>query len=196
VWERQALVRARVIAGARELGAEVEAARREFVFGRGLSSAEVGEIAAMRLRIERELGADGRGRINIKQGRGGLVDVEFLTQMMALRYGNAHPELTSRATGALIRGIGECGLLERAAVRQLEADYRFLSRLENRMRIETDQAAWALSTERESLSHLAHRMGYREADGAARLLAEVEACRTRIRATFDECFRIEMSRDG
>jgi hypothetical protein len=39
-------------------------------------------------------------------------------------------------------------------------------------------------------------MGYRDADGAARLLAEVEACRTRIRATFDECFRAEMSRDG
>ena len=196
VWERQALVRARVIAGETELGAEVEAARREFVFGRGLSRAEVGEIAAMRLRTERELGADGRGRLNIKQGRGGLLDVEFLTQMIALRYGNAHPELTNRATIALVRGIGQCGLLERGAAAQLEADYRFLSRLENRLRIETDQAAWALSTAPDSLGPLARRMGYRDADGAVRLLAEVEACRTRIRATFDECFRVEMSRDG
>jgi glutamate-ammonia-ligase adenylyltransferase len=196
VWERQALVRARVIAGEGELGAEVEAARREFVFGRGLSSAEVGEIAAMRLRIERELGADGRGRLNIKQGRGGLVDVEFLTQMMALRYGHGHPELTGRATVALVRGIGQCGLLEDGAAGQLEADYRFLSRLENRLRIETDQAAWAISTEPESLGPLARRMGYRDANGAARLLAEVEACRTRIRATFDQCFRIETSRDA
>jgi glutamate-ammonia-ligase adenylyltransferase len=196
VWERQALVRARVIAGESELGAEVEAARREFVFGRGLGRAEVGEIAAMRLRIERELGADGRGRLNIKQGRGGLVDVEFLTQMMALRYGHAHPELTSRATVALVRGIGQCGLLGRDAAAHLEADYRFLSRLENRLRIETDQAAWALSTEPESLGPLARRMGYREADGAARLLAEVEDSRSRIRTIFDECFRLEMSRDG
>jgi hypothetical protein len=39
-------------------------------------------------------------------------------------------------------------------------------------------------------------MGYQKAGGAAHLLAEVEACRSRIRATFDECFRIEMSRDG
>ncbi|HVA40711.1 MAG TPA: bifunctional [glutamate--ammonia ligase]-adenylyl-L-tyrosine phosphorylase/[glutamate--ammonia-ligase] adenylyltransferase [Candidatus Binataceae bacterium] len=196
VWERQALVRARVIAGEPELAAEVEAARREFVFGRGLSCAEVGEIAAMRLRIERELGADGRGRLNIKQGRGGLVDVEFLSQMMALRYGHAHPELTGRATVALLRGAGQCGLLEHGAAAQLEADYGFLSRLENRLRIETDQAAWALSTEPESLGPLARRMGYRDADGAGRLLAELEACRIRIRATFDECFRIEMSRDG
>jgi [glutamine synthetase] adenylyltransferase / [glutamine synthetase]-adenylyl-L-tyrosine phosphorylase len=195
VWERQALVRARVIAGEPELGVKVETARRKFVFGRRLSRAEVGEIATMRLRIERELGADGRGRLNIKQGRGGLVDVEFLTQMMALRYGHAHSELTSRATVALVRGIGQCGLLERGAAAQLEADYRFLSRLENRLRIETDQAAWALSTAPDSLGPLARRMGYRDADGAARLLAEVEACRTRIRATFDECFRTEVSRD-
>jgi glutamate-ammonia-ligase adenylyltransferase len=195
VWERQALVRARVIAGEPELAAEVEASRREFVFGHGMSRADVGEIAAMRLRIERELGADGRGRLNIKQGRGGLVDVEFLTQMMALRYGRAHPELTGRATVALLRGIGQCGLLEAGAAAQLEADYRFLSRLENRLRIETDQAAWALSTAPESLGPLARRMGYRKAGGGAHLLAEVEACRSRIRATFDECFRIEMSRD-
>jgi glutamine synthetase adenylyltransferase len=87
-------------------------------------------------------------------------------------------------------------LLEPGVAAQLEADYRFLSRLENRLRIETDQAAWAISTEPESLGHLTRRMGYKETDGAARLLAELEACRMRIRATFDECFRIEMSRDG
>ena len=196
VWERQALVRARVIAGAPSLGAEVEAARREFVFDRGLDRAGVGEIAAMRQRIERELGADGHGRLNIKQGSGGLVDVEFLTQMMALRHGRTHPQLTSRSTVALVRGIGECGLIGREAAAQLETDYRFLSRLENRLRIETDQAAWALPTAAEGLGPLARRMGYREADGTARLLAEVEACRLRIRATFDECFRTEMSREA
>ncbi|HZO80836.1 MAG TPA: bifunctional [glutamate--ammonia ligase]-adenylyl-L-tyrosine phosphorylase/[glutamate--ammonia-ligase] adenylyltransferase [Candidatus Binataceae bacterium] len=196
VWERQALVRARVIAGEPELAAEVEAARREFVFGRGLNAAEVGEIATMRARIERELGADGRDRINIKQGRGGLVDVEFLTQMMALRYGHRYPELASRATVELIRGIGACGLLDRAAAAQLETDYRFLSLLENRLRIETDQPAWAFAIDTESLRHLAHRMGYEGEGGAARLLAEVEFCRTRIRAIFDECFRIEQSREG
>lgn len=196
VWERQALVRARVIAGDKGLGAEVEAARREFVFGRGLGAAEVEEIAAMRARIERELGADGHGRVNIKQGRGGLVDVEFLTQMMALRYGHTHPELTGRGTVELIRAIGKCGLIDPAAAAQLDSDYRFLSRLENRLRIETDQPAWAFSTDAASLGHLARRMGYDGADGGAQLLSEVEACRSRIRATFDECFRAERARES
>ncbi len=58
VWERQALVRARWWRAIPSLAAEVEAARREFVFGRGLSRAEVAEIAAMRERMEREIGAE------------------------------------------------------------------------------------------------------------------------------------------
>jgi [glutamine synthetase] adenylyltransferase / [glutamine synthetase]-adenylyl-L-tyrosine phosphorylase len=194
VWERQALVRARVIAGEAGLGTDVEAARREFVFGPGLGRAELEEILAMRLRIERELGADGRERINIKQGRGGLLDVEFLAQMMALRYGREYSQLTERATTALIRGMGETGLVDPQIAAKLESDYRFLSRLENRLRIETDQAAWAFSIEPESLGPLARRMGFNETDGGAHLLSEVEACRARIRAAFDQCFRIELAR--
>jgi [glutamine synthetase] adenylyltransferase / [glutamine synthetase]-adenylyl-L-tyrosine phosphorylase len=191
VWERQALVRGRVIAGEPQLAAEVEAARREFVFGRGLAASEVREIAAMRDRIERELGADASGRLNIKQGRGGLVDVEFLTQMFALRHGHRHPQLARRDAVGLIRGMQQCGLVDRAVAGQLERDYRFLSRLENRLRIETDQAAWAFSTDRASLGRLARRIGYDGADGAERMLAEVEAARTRIRATFDRVFDSE-----
>ncbi len=100
VWERQALVRARVIAGDAWLGDEVESARREFVFGRGLEAAEVGEIVAMRSRMEQEIGAEDRTRLNLKQGRGGLVDVEFITQMMALRYGRGIPGATCPRYGS------------------------------------------------------------------------------------------------
>ena len=58
---------------------------------RGLEAGEVAEIAAMRVRMEREIGAETTHRLNLKQGRGGLVDVEFITQMMALRHGHAYP---------------------------------------------------------------------------------------------------------
>src|SRR6266481_1246800 len=63
VWERQALIRARVITGDRELSRLVEATREDFVFGRGLSAAQVAEIAAMRARMEHEIGADGAARL-------------------------------------------------------------------------------------------------------------------------------------
>lgn len=191
VWERQALVRARVIGGDAWLGGEVEGSRREFVFERELTPNEVAEIAAMRERMEREIGAETKHRLNLKQGRGGLVDVEFITQMMVLRHGHAHPALRQRGTVALIRAIAEAGLMGARTAEDLESDYRFLLRLEDRLRIETDQAAWALPTAHRDLMPLARRMGYAGADAAQHLLDELNLRRTRVRATFEQCFARE-----
>jgi len=188
VWERQALVRARVITGDRELGREVEAARQEFVYGRGLSAAEVGEIAAMLHRMEMEIGAEDKTRLNIKQGHGGLVDVEFLAQMMALSHGHQHPELRVRNTMGLLEALDGLHLLGPADAATLEDDYGFLSRLENRLRIESDQPSWAIQTSVIGLRPLARRMGFEGADGAARMLAELAQRRDRIRGIFDRYF--------
>jgi [glutamine synthetase] adenylyltransferase / [glutamine synthetase]-adenylyl-L-tyrosine phosphorylase len=191
VWERQALVRARVVTGERWLIEEVEHSRREFVFERGLTSAEVAEIAAMRERMEREIGAETKHRLNLKQGRGGLVDVEFITQMMVLRHGHAYPELRQQGTIELIRAIAQAGLMDPRDADDLESDYRFLLRLEDRLRIESDQAAWALPTVHRDLMPLARRMGYGGAGAAQQLLDELELRRSRVRATFERCFARE-----
>jgi [glutamine synthetase] adenylyltransferase / [glutamine synthetase]-adenylyl-L-tyrosine phosphorylase len=193
VWERQALVRARVIAGDPELVREVEAARLEFVYGRGLTTAEIGQIAVMRHRMEMEIGAEDKTRLNIKQGHGGLVDVEFLAQMMALSYGHRHPELRVRNTIGLLEALDALHLLAPADAAVLEDDYRFLSRLENRLRIESDQPSWAVPTSVASLRPLARRMGFEGTDGAARMLAELALRRNRIRGIFDRYFVQAMS---
>ncbi|MFZ0890390.1 MAG: hypothetical protein WA005_18270, partial [Candidatus Binataceae bacterium] len=195
VWERQALVRARVVDGDEALGREVEAAREEFVFGRGLRAAEVAEIAAMRARMEHEIGVEDKHRLNIKQGRGGLVDVEFITQMMALRYGRQFPELRCRGTIELVRGLARCGLIAQPEASELESGHRFLSQLENRLRIESDRPAWALPTEPAELKRIARRMGYQRADGAERLLADLSRRRERMRAIFERCFAAEQERE-
>ena len=194
VWERQALVRARVITGDRELGREVEAARQEFVYGRGLTAAEVGEIAAMRRRMEKEIGAEDKTRLNVKQGRGGLVDVEFLVQMMALSHGHRSPELRVRDTMGLLEALDGLHLMTPADAAVLEDDYRFLSRLENRLRIESDRPAWAVPTSVVALRPLARRMGFEGANGAARMLAELAQRRDRIRAIFERYFAAEQAR--
>ena len=126
VWERQALVRGRVVAGDEGLGREIEHAREEFVFGQPLSASGVAEIAAMRARMENEIAVENYQRLNLKQGRGGLVDVEFIAQMMALRYGHKFSQLRCRNTTKLIRAMAETGLLDQREVASLEADYRFL----------------------------------------------------------------------
>ncbi len=191
VWERQALGRARVIAGDEALGLQVEAARQEFVFARGLTVEGVAEIASMRARMEHEIGVESRDRLNIKQGRGGLVDIEFIVQMMALRHGGQFGELRQRGTVVLLQSLARCGLIEGSDANELEMGYAFLSRLENRLRIESDQPAWALSTAPAELGRVARRMGYDGADGPSRLLAELSERRDRIRAIFDRCFAAE-----
>jgi len=194
LWERQALVRARVVAGDAALGDAVEAARNEFVFGRGLTGAQVAEIAAMRERMEREIGAETKRRLNIKQGRGGLVDVEFVAQMMALRYGGEHPELRERATGRLLDALARCELISLADYEHLRDGYRFLLQLENRLRIETDQPAWSLSPDPADLAPLARRMGFEGADAARQLLDELARRRGEIRDCFTRIFAEERHR--
>lgn len=196
IWERQALVRARVVAGDGDLGAEFEQACREFVFERGLNAGEVGEIAAMRQRMEQELGAEAGRRLNLKQGPGGLVDVEFVTQMMAMRYGGRFAELATRSTRGLIRALGARGLMTAEDAARLEADYHFLAQLENRLRIETDHAVWALPTSPAELTPLARRMGYEGEAGAQRMLDELVAHRRRIRFIFERYFATEQQLPG
>ncbi|SRR5579885_591673 len=187
-WERQALIRGRVVAGDERLAAQVEQARREFVFGRGLDPQGVAEIAAMRERIERELGGETAHQLNIKQGPGGIVDIEFLTQMMALRYGGRYRQLQQRGTAELLAALISSGLISAEDGRNLQADHDFLTRLESRLRMETDQTSWALCADPEKLTPLARTMGFSGAHAARDLLDELARRRRRIRQIFSRYF--------
>jgi len=192
-WERQALIRGRVVAGDERLGAEVEAARQEFVYGQSLPAQGVAEIAAMRERIEHELGAESADQLNIKQGPGGMVDIEFLTQMMALRYGWRYPQLRRRGTAELLAALVSSGLLSAEDGKNLQSDHSFLERLESRRRMETDQASWAVSTDPEKLTPLARRMGLNGAGAATELLDELARRRRRVREIFVRYFKAEQT---
>jgi glutamate-ammonia-ligase adenylyltransferase len=196
VWERQALVRARVVAGDHGLGEAVEAAREEFVFGRGLSPAEITEIAQMRRRMELEIGAESKARLNLKQGRGGLIDVDFVAQMMALAHGHRHHALRKRSTHDLLKQLEGLQLITTDEAAALRDGYEFIARLENRLRIESDQPAWALPTNPDALRPLARRMGYQGSAGPQELLNNLRTRREAIRAAFESCFAREQTRSA
>jgi glutamate-ammonia-ligase adenylyltransferase len=163
LWERQALVKARVVAGPPALAARLDAIVGRFVFGRGLDPDEVAQIAAMRARIERERGGGDAVAVNVKTGRGGLVDVEFLVQMLQLRHVREHPSVRVRATAPAIAALAAAGLLPGADARALAAGHRFLRTVESRLRLEHDQPVDAVDA--GALAALARRLGY-EGDDA------------------------------
>ncbi len=135
LWERQTLTRARVILGDRALARRVRPALRRLVYGEALPRPALKEIAEVRTRMERELGRETRGRVHVKYGRGGLVDVEFLVQALQLVHGHRHPDVRRFTTAAALKGLSRAGALEAVAASELLERYRFVRRVSAALRL-------------------------------------------------------------
>jgi glutamate-ammonia-ligase adenylyltransferase len=135
LWERQTLTRARLILGDRGVARRVRAALRRLVYGDALPRASLKEIADVRTRMERELGRETRGRLHVKYGRGGLVDVEFLAQALQLVHGHQMPDTRRFTTAAALSGLARVGALGPTAAAGLVDRYRFLRRVSASLRL-------------------------------------------------------------
>jgi glutamate-ammonia-ligase adenylyltransferase len=157
-WEHQALVRARCVAGDAGLCSDFEHVRGETLScGREAEQLRQ-DVTAMRAKMRAELERSDSGvaaRFDLKQGEGGLVDLEFLLQYLVLRDAKATPQLLApRDTPALLTALCEAGILATptcAALRQAHAtllDVGLRCTLDRRPRItvETDAIAAARQT--------------------------------------------------
>ena len=162
LWERQALLRARPVAGDPGAGAAFERLRRE-ILARPLPSDAAAEIHRIRLRMETELAGETRGHRDLKRGRGGLLDVESAVQYLQLRHGGAHPALFDvDRTERQIARLAEFGLLSAEPARALAEGWEFLQRLSSALRIVENRSIADLDTEHGDLDALARRLGYAE----------------------------------
>ena len=158
LWERQALIKARPAAGDRELGREALEVRDIAAYGVGLAPGELDEIRRIRSRMEEELGQAPPGRRNLKQGPGGLVDVEFAVQSLQLRFGRDCPEVRREDTLGALDGLEASGHLDPEDARRLRDGYRFLRHVERRIRIADDRSTDLFPTEGPDLERLASRL--------------------------------------
>ena len=189
LWERQAHIRARAVYGSTGLRRRIEETIEHLVYGTGLDAAEIREIDVLRTRVENELAAEGPGRTNVKTGRGGIVDIEFLVQMLLLRHGHDHPSVRRRGTADAIVALAEAALLPAEDADALTKAYRFLRVLEARMRLERDRAVEQLGTDPDVLAPLARRLGFDGERPGAELLAKYESTRNEVRALYERYFR-------
>ena len=141
-WERQALVRARPVAGDAGVAAKFEAVRARTLARGGDAAAIREDVIAMRRRMRGELDRSRPSRFDLKQGEGGLVDLEFLLQAQVLQHAATTPALLApRDTPALLRAIAAAGTLPAGTVDTLAAAHaRLLSlgldcTLDNRPRL-------------------------------------------------------------
>ena len=140
VWERQALIRAKVSAGDKELGKKVMKQVERFVYTEPLDPDFYKEIYRLRGRMEHELAKENQNKVNIKTGRGGIVDIEFLVQMLQLRHGNDHPELRVSSTVQALDALMDAKIIQKKEYQILSEGLLFLRKMENFLRLLHDRS--------------------------------------------------------
>ncbi|HEY6100885.1 MAG TPA: DUF294 nucleotidyltransferase-like domain-containing protein, partial [Anaeromyxobacter sp.] len=188
LWERQALLRARHVAGDAALFEEIrEKVLVPAVYGRREDpGALAAEIRRMRERMESELGREAARGKNPKTGHGGLVDVEFAAQFLQLAHGADHPSIRTGTTPVALRKLRQAGLLAEGHYQALAEGYEFLRRVELRLRIVHDFAIDHLPEGGPALAQLARRLGYAGPEPGQRFLAEYARVTAAVRQAFEE----------
>ena len=183
LWERQALIKLRPVAGDGALGAEVAAEAAGWLWTPpapelGDARAIAQQLAAMRDRMERELGSPG----DLKVGKGGIIDAEFAAQYLQLVHGHAHPGLRTPSTVIALDAARAAGLAPAGELEVLAEGYRFLRLIEHRMRVVHDRPVHRLPDDAVELERLARRCGF---PGGDELRARVSQWQHDIRAAFE-----------
>ncbi|ETN93432.1 Glutamate-ammonia-ligase adenylyltransferase [Gammaproteobacteria bacterium MOLA455] len=112
-WEQQALVRARVVAGEKALADEFNNLRQTVLMQSRDKQILRTEVEQMREKMRKHLGRPSKeGKYSLKQGAGGIVDIEFMVQFAVLAWSHNHPEISRWSdTIRIIESLAQCGLL-------------------------------------------------------------------------------------
>jgi glutamate-ammonia-ligase adenylyltransferase len=160
-WERQALTKARFVAGDVDLGTRFGRLADDFTYGRPMTDDDVREVRRMKARIERERIPPGEDpQFHLKLGRGSLSDVEFTVQLLQLVHGGGHPDVRAPGTIDALQQLRARALLDADDVDVLEEAYRFCERARNARYLQTAKPADSLPTDRAELERLALLLGY------------------------------------
>ena len=162
VWEAQALLRARPLAGDAEVASRfcdsISAVRWPDA---GLSASDAREVRRIKARVEKERlprGAD--PTLNTKLGRGGLADVEWTAQLLQLRYAGAVPALRTTSTLDALAAAQHAGLLDTQDAETLAAAWRLASRVRNALVLARAKPADAIPTATREVVGIARLVGY------------------------------------
>ena len=156
LWERQMLIKARVIAGDRAVGERWRKDVRPFVYHRTHLTSPIDEIANIKTRIESALDSG----TNIKLGSGGIRDIEFTVQALQLLNGGSDARLQTASTLQALESLAAAGHLEPTEGSELGGAYTFLRTVEDRLQLLHGLQEHSLPESPEEKRILARQLGY------------------------------------
>ncbi len=192
MWELQALLKARPVAGDLELGREFLDSVRTLLLAPREPSAVVSSIDRLRKEAQKSLSRNSIVATDIKVGLGGLRDVEFLVQGLELIHAHEHPELLIGNTLAALEALGTMGILPTDEADRLVGDYIFLRRVEHFLQIYEDRQTHSLPRDPLQMLALARRMlgsGATEGQFHSKLAKRFERVREEYRKFTETGFR-------
>jgi len=138
-WERAALSKARPVAGDLALGESFLAAIRPFIWRRHLDFAAIADIHGMKRQIDARQNHEGLLDHDVKLGRGGIREIEFIVQTLSLVWGGQNMSLRLPQTLRALPALAKAGHLPEAAARELARAYEMLRRVEHRLQMVADR---------------------------------------------------------
>ena len=197
-WERYAWIKGRLIAplpGSEDYDhceKALDQLIRPFVYRRHLDYGVIASIRELHAQIQREAekrSANHQGRSHdIKLGRGGIREIEFLAQMFQLMRGGTDPRFRVRPTLQVLELISQRGILPAQEVEVLTAAYLFLRRLEHRIQVWEDQQTHYLPDDEEARSRLAASMGFSSVES---FMLELERHQGHVMRLFEKAFLLD-----
>ena len=184
-FERFALLKARPIAGDRALAEQFLELVQPFVYRKYLDHAAIEELARYKARADREHARHGDLDRNVKEGRGGIREVELFVQVFQLIYGGDRPALRTGRTLTALEQLGEQGFVESDVRRDLEAAYIFFRNVEHGLQAAEGQQTHSLSGTERGIRALARRLGFDEPET---LTAALNRHRERVHAIYARLF--------
>jgi [glutamine synthetase] adenylyltransferase / [glutamine synthetase]-adenylyl-L-tyrosine phosphorylase len=186
-WERQALIRVRPAAGSGELFARFKEKVTPHVFRSDVSVSNA--LASVRLakqkidrKVEKKVG------FNVKLGRGGIREIEFIAQALQLAYGGKDDWLRVPHTLVSLGRLADRGFITQEERSELSDAYYFLRSLEHRLQMEHGLQTHTVPETVDGRQLLARRMGFKGVDPANELKEVLGQHITIVRRTYDRLF--------
>jgi len=179
-WERYALIKARIIAGDQEAGAQLMQDLRPFVYRKYIDYSAFESLREMKGMIERENRLKGREN-NVKLGAGGIREVEFIAQAFQLIRGGRDTRLQQRELRNILPLLPEVVGIPESVVAELTEAYEFLRNVEHAIQAQADKQTQELPADELGMQRLAYSMGFMNPE---QLLAELDLHRERVSKHF------------
>lgn len=190
-WEKQALIKARPVAGSERLGKEFLDIVKPFVYRKYLDYSSLEEIKDMKERIDKNVQKKRIKGEDIKLGHGGIREIEFLIQAIQLIYGGREKWLQEKNSLRALHKISEKGILTYREYSELSKAYIFLRELENRIQIYRGLQTHELPKDKGELISLARKMDIRGENPELiieKLLQSLKENRDNVRKAYENLF--------